>query len=349
VYVTEKIGGKGLQLLCGFHQPAQHRVRIDRKDPGRGTNAQAFGQARQDADEQRYSALLPMQERAMMLGKVALARGAVELSPGTATGMAVGTKVAQPAPAAIAIARMGTEVLGGLDRAGASVRWWHRVGSYGRGRLGRRDVLRTQGTVWFLGQAGKRFGGVGALAAWRDGYSWMRVSGVLARPGLKQQAEQPHACDQCELVEKQVRHHGNAPSHRCEIGALYLAFEARQLSATLGYATNLRRRNGRGPERLSAAPGYTTENVDVIKQSCRCNQVATHTESGGLGGLHRSFSSACYRRSKEKYALRSGVESTLSQGVRRFDLRQSRYPGLARTHLQQLLTATAMNVVQVLA
>jgi transposase len=43
------------------------------------------------------------------------------------------------------------------------------------------------------------------------------------------------------------------------------------------------------------------------------------------------------------------VESSLSQGVRRFELRQSRYLGLARTHLQQLLTATAMNVVRVIA
>ena len=42
------------------------------------------------------------------------------------------------------------------------------------------------------------------------------------------------------------------------------------------------------------------------------------------------------------------MESTLSQGVRRFDLRQSRYIGLARTHLQQVLTATAMNVVRVI-
>jgi DDE family transposase len=52
---------------------------------------------------------------------------------------------------------------------------------------------------------------------------------------------------------------------------------------------------------------------------------------------------------KEKYALRSGVESSLSQGIRRFDLRQSRYIGLAGTHLQQVLTATAMNVVRVIA
>jgi transposase len=52
---------------------------------------------------------------------------------------------------------------------------------------------------------------------------------------------------------------------------------------------------------------------------------------------------------KEKYALRSGVESSLSQGIRRFAVRQSRYRGLAHTHLQHLLTATAMNIVRVIA
>ena len=52
---------------------------------------------------------------------------------------------------------------------------------------------------------------------------------------------------------------------------------------------------------------------------------------------------------KAQYALRAGVESSLSQGTRRFDLRRSRYIGLARTHLQQLLTATAMNIVRVIA
>jgi hypothetical protein len=52
---------------------------------------------------------------------------------------------------------------------------------------------------------------------------------------------------------------------------------------------------------------------------------------------------------KIQYALRAGVESCLSLGVRRFDLRCSRYLGLARTHLQQLLTATAMPAVRVIA
>jgi len=52
---------------------------------------------------------------------------------------------------------------------------------------------------------------------------------------------------------------------------------------------------------------------------------------------------------KAQYALRAGVESSLSQGIRRFEFRQSRYIGLARTHLQHLLTAAAMNVVRVIA
>jgi transposase len=49
---------------------------------------------------------------------------------------------------------------------------------------------------------------------------------------------------------------------------------------------------------------------------------------------------------KAQYALRAGVESSISQGVRRFDLRRSRYIGLARTQLQQTIMATAMNLVR---
>jgi transposase len=50
-----------------------------------------------------------------------------------------------------------------------------------------------------------------------------------------------------------------------------------------------------------------------------------------------------------QYALRAGVERRLSPGIRRFDRRRSRDIGLARTHLQQLLHATAMHVVRVIA
>lgn len=49
------------------------------------------------------------------------------------------------------------------------------------------------------------------------------------------------------------------------------------------------------------------------------------------------------------YAVRAGVEATMSQGVRAFDLRRSRYIGLAKTRLQHVLIAVAINLVRVLA
>ncbi len=47
------------------------------------------------------------------------------------------------------------------------------------------------------------------------------------------------------------------------------------------------------------------------------------------------------------YALREGIEATMSQGVRAFGMRRSRYIGLAKTHLQHLAIAAAMNVIRV--
>ncbi|ABW32448.1 IS5-like element ISAcma45 family transposase [Acaryochloris marina] len=49
---------------------------------------------------------------------------------------------------------------------------------------------------------------------------------------------------------------------------------------------------------------------------------------------------------KEKYSLRAGVESTHSQGIRRFGMRQSRYIGLAKSHLQNVFCAIALNFVR---
>ena len=44
------------------------------------------------------------------------------------------------------------------------------------------------------------------------------------------------------------------------------------------------------------------------------------------------------------YAQRNGVESTLSQAVRAFDLRQARYRGMPKTSLQSVATAAALNL-----
>ena len=89
------------------------------------------------------------------------------------------------------------------------------------------------------------------------------------------------------------------------------------------------------------------------RQACTSARGAPRQLTVRLQTYHEALQTARQRRETPEfaaqYALRAGVESSLSQGTRRFDLRRSRYLGLARTHLQHLLTATAMNIVRVIA
>ena len=64
--------------------------------------------------------------------------------------------------------------------------------------------------------------------------------------------------------------------------------------------------------------------------------------------LHEALQAARCRQETEQwkaeYAVRAGVEGTLSQGVRGFGLRRCRYIGLAKARLQHVATAAAINV-----
>jgi transposase len=52
---------------------------------------------------------------------------------------------------------------------------------------------------------------------------------------------------------------------------------------------------------------------------------------------------------QKRYARRAGIEGTISQSVRAFGARRSRYRGLPKTHLQQVMTAVAINVRRLMA
>lgn len=52
---------------------------------------------------------------------------------------------------------------------------------------------------------------------------------------------------------------------------------------------------------------------------------------------------------KATYAKRAGIEGTIAQGTRRSDLRRSRYVGLAKTRLVNVLIAAALNFIRVAA
>ena len=52
------------------------------------------------------------------------------------------------------------------------------------------------------------------------------------------------------------------------------------------------------------------------------------------------------KRWLKQYNQRAGVEGTISQGVRGYGLRECRYVGLDKVHLQHILTAAAINLVR---
>ena len=89
VKITEKIRGKGPQLLGRFNQPLQHGVGVDFEDPSRGTDAQALSQAGQDVHDEVDLGVFAVEEGAMVLRKIPVTAEAVELSPEAAIGMAI--------------------------------------------------------------------------------------------------------------------------------------------------------------------------------------------------------------------------------------------------------------------
>jgi transposase len=50
---------------------------------------------------------------------------------------------------------------------------------------------------------------------------------------------------------------------------------------------------------------------------------------------------------KDQYALRSGVEGSISHAAFTLGLRRTRYRGVVNTHLQHLATAAAINLIRV--
>jgi transposase len=52
---------------------------------------------------------------------------------------------------------------------------------------------------------------------------------------------------------------------------------------------------------------------------------------------------------REAYAVRAGVEGVISQAAYTLGLRRARYRGLAKTHLQNVATATAINLRRAVA
>lgn len=94
----------------------------------------------------------------------------------------------------------------------------------------------------------------------------------------------------------------------------------------------------------------------AVCRACPVRAQCTLTRSGARSlklrpqAEHLALQAARQRQTqsdfRQRYAARAGVEATQSQAVRVCDFRRSRYLGLAKTHLQHVLTAVALNLIR---
>ena len=89
--------------------------------------------------------------------------------------------------------------------------------------------------------------------------------------------------------------------------------------------------------------------------ACNARTKCTRDKARGLTILqdksHQALQLARRRQKtedfKKEYATRAGVEGTISQAVYALHMRQTRYRGQLKTHVQHMATAAAMNIIRV--
>jgi len=109
--------------------------------------------------------------------------------------------------------------------------------------------------------------------------------------------------------------------------------------------------DGRGNDFIHVAFARSDCSVCVHLSQCTSAKGRRRTVNIKPKELHEALQQTHQREKteefKEEYSKRAGGEGTISQGVRAFGLRRSRYIGMGKTHLQHLATAAAINLKRV--
>jgi transposase len=99
---------------------------------------------------------------------------------------------------------------------------------------------------------------------------------------------------------------------------------------------------------------FALQDCDPCPLRSRCTTAANGKWGRTLTLLPREQQHVLWQRRHEqqtkewkaRYDIRAGVEGTISQAVRRTGIRRTRYTGLAKTHLGNVLAATAINLIR---
>jgi transposase len=100
---------------------------------------------------------------------------------------------------------------------------------------------------------------------------------------------------------------------------------------------------------------FSAKHCTPCPSRSQCPQSKMHSRTLNLlpEALHLARQTAQQQQATDefatRYARRAGIEGTISQAVRAFDLRRTRYIGQAKTHLQNIAITTATNFTRLAA
>jgi transposase len=96
---------------------------------------------------------------------------------------------------------------------------------------------------------------------------------------------------------------------------------------------------------------FSAKDCGACPSQARCTEAKRRSITVRPRDQFEALEAARSREASEEYRLeynrRAGIEGTISQGVRSFGLRRSRYIGETKAHLQHIATATAINVARI--
>jgi transposase len=138
-----------------------------------------------------------------------------------------------------------------------------------------------------------------------------------------------------------------------DLAAFTLDWEAKQALCPHGNVSRkwsqTRERDGTAIINIRFDPKQCT--LCPARQQCTRSQTGPRHITVRPRPIHEALQTARQQQHtaafRNRYRTRAGIEGTLSQGIRMAGLRQARYIGFAKTRLQHILTATALNLYRI--
>jgi transposase len=137
------------------------------------------------------------------------------------------------------------------------------------------------------------------------------------------------------------------------VGAFAIDWETEEVTCPAGAVSTgwRRKRDHRGTEVIIVLFGRAACGDCALRSRCTTSARRTLTlrpqaQQEALAAARAAQQTEAF---KAAYAVRAGIEGTISQGVRRCGMRQARYRGQAKTHFQHCAIGAALNFLRVAA